>query len=103
MTPTALFNPAPFGAGPAIVLTAIAFQSVITPGSAAAGGWSADAGSAAVNDAPTTSAASKAAKPIRLLPLLRPIIAIHSSFAGIGQRAAVLSANLAKRILRAGG
>src|SRR5215468_5981221 len=66
MTPSALFSPAPFGAGPAIVLTAIVFQSVITAGSAAAGGWTADADSAAVNAPPMTSAASTAAKPSRL-------------------------------------
>jgi hypothetical protein len=66
MIPSALFSPAAFGAAPAMVLTEIAFQSVITAGSAAAGGWTADAGSAAVNTAPTASAASTAAKPIRL-------------------------------------
>src|SRR5215831_18620015 len=66
MTPSALFSPAPFGAGPAIVLTEIAFQSVITAGSAAAGGWVAEAGSAAVNATPTATAASTAVKPIRL-------------------------------------
>src|SRR6478609_275865 len=66
MIPSALFSPAPFGGAPAMVLTEIAFQSVMTAGSAAAGGWTAEAGNAAVNAALMPRAARMATKPVRL-------------------------------------
>src|SRR6476469_518953 len=64
MIPSALFSPAPFGGAPAMVLTEIAFQSVMTAASAAAGGWTAEAGSAAVNAALMPRAARMATKPV---------------------------------------